>query len=201
MKFRNQARKIGAAIKEGRFATVEYHITAPDIDPKLIEYLKKTIPGVKIYRYDSIFSSSRVELGIENVPEHRGSIAPAGEDEDVSQPARKTKTWDEKAWIWALQTYSAKRFRGFSGDPVNVRKVVFQPHTKPILDGLQRDLNRILMDSRITDKDRESVESLKQTINQWGPLIDIKKMSINSIREFSKIIRDAKDLIDRYPQA
>jgi hypothetical protein len=54
-KRKEQARRYARALELRRITGVEYHITAPDIPAEVIRFLARTIPGVKIFLYASLF--------------------------------------------------------------------------------------------------------------------------------------------------
>lgn len=56
--FYNQIKKLGAAVQSGVILNVELHLTTTDDLPDtLINFIQRTIPNVKIFIYDSMFSS------------------------------------------------------------------------------------------------------------------------------------------------
>ncbi len=56
-KFRNQVRKYGQAVQEGKVNGVIYRVTAQSITPEIIDFIKANIPNVKVIRYNSIMDS------------------------------------------------------------------------------------------------------------------------------------------------
>ncbi|MDD5382650.1 MAG: hypothetical protein PHH60_03235 [Candidatus Margulisbacteria bacterium] len=57
-KQQDQAKRYAQLLKAGKIAGVAYHITAPDIGLEAVKFLLETIPGVKIYRYQSLITET-----------------------------------------------------------------------------------------------------------------------------------------------
>jgi hypothetical protein len=57
-KQKDQAQRYAQILKDGKISGVQYHITTPELGPKVIKFLVETIPGVRIFRYDSLITKS-----------------------------------------------------------------------------------------------------------------------------------------------
>ena len=84
VKFVNQALKLGAAVKSGMIGGVEYHIVLGHngipIDPEVIDFLKKTIPGVKIilYRETGSYGYDKTDLTATSKPPKEPEVDQSG---------------------------------------------------------------------------------------------------------------------------
>jgi len=56
-KMKDQASRYARILRDGKITGVQYHITSPQIDSAAIRTLAETIPGVKVFRYDSLLTS------------------------------------------------------------------------------------------------------------------------------------------------
>lgn len=58
----DQAQRYARLLKDGKIKGVQYHITAKEIGPAVIQFLAETIPGVRIFHYDSLINPQTGQL-------------------------------------------------------------------------------------------------------------------------------------------
>jgi hypothetical protein len=190
LKLRNQARKYAAAIRDGIINAVEYHITAGQFDQRLIDYLTRIIPAVKIYVYPSMTSDTG-ELRGQSVPK----VTKAGES---GKPAQRD--WSEAAWIWAFTAFCENpgKYSSFSGEPINVRKNARAAQFSQIFDGLQTALDQLLKNNHFIDQhQKQEIESLKHDINTiWRKRLVANDVGTAAVCEFSLVLERTMNLLD-----
>lgn len=57
-KQKDQAQRYARLLKDGKIKGAQYHITAKEISPEVIQFLAETIPGVRIFHYDSLIDQA-----------------------------------------------------------------------------------------------------------------------------------------------
>jgi hypothetical protein len=197
---KNKARKYGEAVKKGVISQVEYHITTPEIDPKLVSYLKRWIDRVAIYHYRDLFEVVPQQMAI------TGAASTASERPVVNKPLpARARDWDEAAWVWSQRLFTGskkkeriKPVKDFSGKPHNVVIAFRQAHYRDILNGLQAQLDIILENTGLSAADRETALTLKREISQtWRQRLDKNSVGDTTIREFSFVLRQVIALLER----
>ena len=206
LRFRNQARKLGAATRSGKIAWVEYHITAPEVDRNLLIYLKKTIQDkegvnrVRIFLYKQLNDWEGLEhevIGFDGV-ERRLTIGKVDE-ESPPKDAAATREWNQDAWVWAFKEYKVGgKLRKFSNNPLVLHKKARLPQYTQVLNGLQRDLDAVLLKPGVSAEDRQKAQSLKEQISSVRPILTDNSVGISTIRKFSTVIQQVRDLKKRY---
>jgi len=213
LRFRNQARKLRAAIRAGRIAGVEYHITAPEVDKELLIYLKKTIQNkegvtrVRIFVYRLLNDWE----GLEQVVIGFDPPCEPKEDRPAATPPKASpRKWDEAAWVWVLSKYTGEggRFKGFNDDPFNLHKVVRQPQTSKVISGLQGSLDEIIstaQQEKVRARDPEEIgragnkiakaQSLKRTVAEWRKRLNTNSLSTSTICGFSFVLQEVREFL------
>ncbi|MBI5699070.1 hypothetical protein HZC35_02005 [Candidatus Saganbacteria bacterium] len=215
LRFRNQARKLRAAVRSGRIGGVEYHITAPEVDRELLFYLKKTIRDkdevvrVRVFFYSLLNEWEGLEqvvLGLDEPPSHI-----AEECGPEAPPAKANhREWNEGAWVWALAKYTGEggKFKDFTGEPYNVHKAVRQPQTKAVIDGLQASLNEAIEKARQkktharnanersqADEIITRTQALKRRVAEWRKKLDTNSLSIKVVCDFSLVLAEIREFL------